>query len=782
MTKNYKWERERLSRFCTWCEIVFRYDKEADFPFVEVDDGFCRMLGYEREELMESCHERIRYLIYPPDFQRIEQDVLQQLEEEGEYACSYRLRKKNGEQIWVWANGVVFENEQGEKLIHAMLIDITDKEEIRREKDIVRGFFPGGVARVLITTKNFYIMDADDTFMDFFGTNREEYIGSTGMFTMEEDLEEFRRYMVEQAEKEENISYCLRCKNHRGEIRWVRLLGNYYENTEDGKEYYCSVLEEKQDIMESDLEESDWTLVNVLGSQARKVYEMILVVSAEKDWFRGFFLNGQVFSEEFPMTSYEEFVETTRRYYVHPEEIARYKDSFGLSAMKEALGDDTQKEQGIFLRMRSKNSEYRYKSVRFSYYSEKREYIIVTSQDVEQSKKNEMMVEDANRKILAAALRDEKETLEMRRNFSMMLAREMMDPLRELNKAARLFEEDTPEAAKARSAVKYMNNVVKNIQQYEMLERGHVKLENKKFSLDEVLWRTFQTWDGRLFGTKIEFLYHINLKWQHYYGDEGRIAQMVNHIMGNCILAVEGQGVINVLGRDEESANGINRLILVFQDDGITVNEDFFGRNYAVEMEDDQSAWKVGEEYAETSFSLIVARKLVKMMGGTMQLKNLDNNRNGIEVILPLRRNEDAAVQEMSVEETDCSLQGYSLLVIKKDAGEKRLGPMLKVRGAQVDIAYSGKEGLELWTGYPDGAFNAIILDGNPVDMDFLEFTDMFRSQVRRSAATMPILVLADGVSQDVVVESMRFGINAILPSDPELERLVLVLKAVTEK
>ena len=75
MTKNYKWERERLSRFCTWCEIVFRYDKEADFPFVEVDDGFCRMLGYEREELMESCHERIRYLIYPPDFQRIEQDT-----------------------------------------------------------------------------------------------------------------------------------------------------------------------------------------------------------------------------------------------------------------------------------------------------------------------------------------------------------------------------------------------------------------------------------------------------------------------------------------------------------------------------------------------------------------------------------------------------------------------------------------------------------------------------------------------------------------------------------
>lgn len=117
------------------------------------------------------------------------------------------------------------------------------------------------------------------------------------------------------------------------------------------------------------------------------------------------------------MTSYEEFVETTRRYYVHPEEIARYKDSFGLSAMKEALGDDTQKEQGIFLRMRSKNSEYRYKSVRFSYYSEKREYIIVTSQDVEQSKKNEMMVEDANRKILAAALRDEKETLENAAEF-----------------------------------------------------------------------------------------------------------------------------------------------------------------------------------------------------------------------------------------------------------------------------------------------------------------------------------------------------------------------------
>ena len=371
----------------------------------------------------------------------------------------------------------------------------------------------------------------------------------------------------------------------------------------------------------------------------------------------------------------------------------------------------------------------------------------------------------------------------MRRNFLQMISREMAEPIEALNKIMRGWNDERVENRRAKSAVRYLSSVIQNIREYEMLEQGRIEFEKKKFSLDETLWRTFYMWDDRLADSDVEFSYQINLNWNRYYGDANRFTRMINHVMGNCNVAVGGRGRISVIGKDEDMGNGMSHLIFRFEDDGIAVNEEFFGRNYVVDPQGGNSCWQEGRDNFENGFSLVVARKYVTSMGGTMKMSIRQDDVNQIEIVIPMQRNEEAPDEPKLRESNEkLLLKGRSLLVVKKDSAEKRLGPMLKIQGAQVDIAESGLEALRLWLDYPEGAFDAIILEGTPVDMDFLEFAGMIRSQVRKTSATIPIILYADDISEEMILESMRFGINAILPTASNLERLHIVLESAMQE
>ena len=63
--------------------------------------------------------------------------------------------------------------------------------------------------------------------------------------------------------------------------------------------------------------------------------------------------------------------------------------------------------------------------------------------------------------------------------------------------------------------------------------------------------------------------------------------------------------------------------------------------------------------------------------------------------------------------------------------------------------------------------------------MDFLEFTEMFRSKIRYK---VPILVMFDGVRPDTVRESMRSGVNAFISETFDLTRLKKIFEVLVDK
>ncbi len=895
---------EQLWKLFEFGEKVFRFDEEGIFILTSVDNNFCRMLGFGRAELMIRCHNRARELVYPPDLPELHDHVMRELKEKGEYTARYRMRKRSGELIWVWESGVMEYDLSGVRYVRNLVVNISDSEKMRKDRDITYDNLPGGVLRMLITETNFYIMQFNRQYIEMMGLKPEEYMGSSGLYTFPEDITHLRDHVTLQAANREPIDHEFRCRRGGAEeVHWFRLIGRFYEEVEDGSEYLCimvDITERKQnsiqlekernryhmamrltsgvlfeydaknhrfhvynDIIDSEyipcirdgrfadlnealfredfihkddfgkfhqyvdsdseygtevrmlaqhkqsgetsyqwfevsiaktwrhnrlryvvgsmkhIEEREqdetvrWKLRNIFETHSGKMYERIACVDTETKKIWVYISEQSRFREYVPECSYDEYIQQVAEQDVHPEEQERFLSLMKFENMQRIL-QPGQLEEVLFFRVRLHGGgEYRYKCFRYSYLGDDIRTILISMQDMHRVREGQLKMEAANRKILASALNEEKLTMEVRRNFSAMLARELYAPLEFVDYELRRTWRENGDMDEMRDAVSYMRRVVKNISQFEKLEQGSIRFENKLFRLDDALREVLEDWKNKLQTSGIRMLYQLSIKWEYCYGDPAQLSQCIHHVIGNSVLASGERGTIDIWCNDEDQGNGISHLFLTIEDRGIPVNDSFFGRMYPMEDLEKVSSWSKDHKHMGELFSLVVSRKIIELLGGNIQLKRRKDNRNEIAIMIPFQRSQkpkpptQVPVEADTTCETD--LSGYTILVVERIPVT---GSRLRLSRAQIDVAGSGQEAIQLWSGYSPGYFDAILVDGELPDMDYLEFTELLRGQDTGDCRTIPVFAMTEEISQEEIRDGICKGVNAVIEKPPNLRRL----------
>ena len=112
---------------------------EKGFPLYVINDEMLGYLGYTYEELVRETKEMVIETIAPEDRDRVEQYVMEQVQETGSYEIQYRLLKKNGERMWVVDKGRKIVTEEGRDAIISVVIDISKsmkrQEMLQKEAD-----------------------------------------------------------------------------------------------------------------------------------------------------------------------------------------------------------------------------------------------------------------------------------------------------------------------------------------------------------------------------------------------------------------------------------------------------------------------------------------------------------------------------------------------------------------------------------------------------------------------------------------------------------------------
>lgn len=99
MERNLEKELEMLKKSIRYGSKLCVYD--VDFSIVEADDDYARLVGLDAEEKDSLSGMKVRECIHPKDVSRIVEEVYGFEKESGEYECTYRLKVKDGNYIWV---------------------------------------------------------------------------------------------------------------------------------------------------------------------------------------------------------------------------------------------------------------------------------------------------------------------------------------------------------------------------------------------------------------------------------------------------------------------------------------------------------------------------------------------------------------------------------------------------------------------------------------------------------------------------------------------------------
>lgn len=234
--------------------------------------------------------------------------------------------------------------------------------------------------------------------------------------------------------------------------------------------------------------------------------------------------------------------------------------------------------------------------------------------------------------------------------------------------------------------------VINDILDFSRIEAQRLKLESSDFSLTEML--AHLQWEFGLKATDKGLALSFEIDPEvpgSLTGDAGRLRQILVNLLGNALKFTEAGGVSLRLGVDDRPATDTVVLRFEVQDSGIGIPEEMHHLIFAPFSQADTSARR---KYEGSGLGLSICSQLVELMSGRIWFESTPGKGTTFYCTMPFTI---AAREVHAVPAGQIELTGRRVLAIDDTPDNRHvIEQMLKRWGMRVDLAESGRQGLEL--------------------------------------------------------------------------------------
>ncbi len=282
-----------------------------------------------------------------------------------------------------------------------------------------------------------------------------------------------------------------------------------------------------------------------------------------------------------------------------------------------------------------------------------------------------------------------------------------------------LDSELSPEARELatviRSSGEALMAIINDILSFSKIESGKLDLEQAPFALVECVEGAVDLLAPYAAEKGLELLYCVDEEVpRQVVGDDLRLRQILLNLLGNAIKFTEKGEVLVAVSY----AEGCFEFRV--RDTGIGVPADRLHRLFQSFSQADSSTTR---RFGGTGLGLAISQRLCALMGGRLGVESTEGAGSTFFFSLPLAVVPGgAAVGEME-------LAGRRVLVVDDNESSRRLlAAMLSRRGAEVGVAASGVEGLELAA--TGGRWDVVVVDEVMPGMGGVEVGEAMRGVV----------------------------------------------------
>lgn len=268
---------------------------------------------------------------------------------------------------------------------------------------------------------------------------------------------------------------------------------------------------------------------------------------------------------------------------------------------------------------------------------------------------------------------------------------------------------------KIQSSSRALLGIINDILDFSKIEAGKLSFESAPFSLDETLRNVSDLvcLQAENKGLEVIFDTAVDIPDQ-LIGDPLRLNQVLTNLCGNAVKFTD-KGEIRIVTRVLETIAGKVTLRFAVSDTGIGLTEKQRQRLFESFSQADASTTR---RFGGTGLGLTICKRLVEMMGGTIEVESEYGAGSTFSFTATLQRADETLQPHVH---TAASFGGRRVLVVDdNDHARKVLSETLAAIGFDTDTAASGAETL---TRLDDKSnfYDLIVVDWKMPDMDGIE-------------------------------------------------------------
>ncbi|WP_232967925.1 PAS domain-containing protein [Pseudomonas sp. CCOS 191] len=306
-------------------------------------------------------------------------------------------------------------------------------------------------------------------------------------------------------------------------------------------------------------------------------------------------------------------------------------------------------------------------------------------------------------------------------------------------------------------AAKHLVTLVNGMLDLSGIESGKLKLEQVTFNLVDLLDEVMGLVSSRLQQKTIELRTEIPQALRGaFIGDPHRLQQVFINLMDNAIKFTESGSVTidaNLLKQWQDDIE----LEFIVRDTGVGMTPQQCARLFDAFVQADAS---ISRRYGGTGLGLAICKRIVQMMGGTIEVQSIEGQGSSFRFNVCLRIAQaplSEPVGEDSQEERALSLLGARVLVVEDNTlNQEVFMDLLQRAGVRVVIAGNGQDALAILA--RDTAFDAVLMDCQMPILDGYQATARIRQELHLHC--LPVIAVTANLPGEVQARVLSAGMN----------------------
>lgn len=333
------------------------------------------------------------------------------------------------------------------------------------------------------------------------------------------------------------------------------------------------------------------------------------------------------------------------------------------------------------------------------------------------------------------------------------------------------------------SSATSLKDLIADILDFSRIENSEIELNERQFDLGTLFEQVINITSVRAAEKQLTYTFEYgDLREESFYGDQGRIRQILINLIGNAIKFTD-KGQVAVTAH-KQVVDKIPVLVIEVKDTGIGISPDAADIIFEKFRQADAS---VSRRYGGTGLGLPISRKLAELMNGTIKFESEPGKGSMFTLYLPFKERDsfygvNAAKGDDGIAEhkeqarlKNILIEQSKILMVEDYEGNiVVLSHLLEEMGHAYDIARTGVEAVQAWK---EGYYDLILMDVQMPEMDGLTATRKIRDiEQKQGLSPTPIIGLTAHAMVADREKCIASGMNTYLPKpidEAELQKTI---------